>query len=636
MSLRFLLAVAFVFVLSTSLAEAVSKKQKKEDLPPFMFENTNIEGDLTFSERQQALKFEAANNRESQDEKRNRARIETSDTRERETRKVGMIGGGLTGAIAAHFLADVDIPEEHRDLRIYVADKNARTGGMSAQSAMVEGHPYDVGLAAPVTEYDVQMLDLIKEQGLHAEAIDSKIGFFNGEEFVFKSSSNPWVNRAKLFMRYGMAAEKVRSHVLSYAEKMKNVKEMQDDGNVYIHPFHLLHKLDLEELYRSKFGGFMKKEVNDKKAWMKIRDEIIAPMIRGSIRQGTDVNSLAALSSLIPLFAKTYKIKEGIQRFSERLLDNPKVVFMGEHRVTDVPIAFVKTDENTGGLTVSLWFNDIDGNGGLDNADFMFDYKEKDTGKLPEWMQPILEDPGTPEYVKMQSIYKAVISNVVYDRLDFGLFGELDELGTQGGYARIKDDDFGGWGIWRHNRHGGVFSSVFPEESVKVTLVKGVLRKSTFGNDPDLASLTTIYKTSTNSTADFMTIVSLEQYPDLPGSPQLYKLVGPTITKDLMIQLFDSTDFKARMFNIFEHKQPFVDVRPYKMTPDFRMRKSLYSTRAIDGYMIPNSLEWTLISARNGGTFCFEDFWTMNHGNGKRGASLQSVQHKQRIHTNDL
>ncbi|XP_057319101.1 prenylcysteine oxidase 1-like [Microplitis mediator] len=230
------------------------------------------------------------------------------------TPKIGIIGGGIGGASASHYL--VNLFNENVDIDLFEADK---IGGRLA-TLEINDHEYEAG--GSVIEYNnlhmryfAQFLKL-EENSLPQ---NSKVGIWNGDNFIFNKSPYPFISSFKLYYKYGL-------ELLSFYRLIDSI--LSDFGRIYEYQqaeigFENLTSL-LAEM-NNKFPEMLKISTRDflinKGFSSALIDELIQPTLTANFGHDADsAHSILGILSYAVSVSPLWSVKEGNKKVPENLI----------------------------------------------------------------------------------------------------------------------------------------------------------------------------------------------------------------------------------------------------------------------------------------------------------------------------
>lgn len=124
---------------------------------------------------------------------------------------VCIIGGGIAGAVTAHYLAN--------DTTLTLFEANSRLGGRIASIQLAPNLRVEAGASILAAENRL-FADLTAELGLSRKEPGSggdkmRLGLWDGHAFRYASSERPWVDVYRMLWRYGTSLLWMRRYVSS-------------------------------------------------------------------------------------------------------------------------------------------------------------------------------------------------------------------------------------------------------------------------------------------------------------------------------------------------------------------------------------------------------------------------------------
>jgi phytoene dehydrogenase-like protein len=142
-------------------------------------------------------------------------------------RHVCIIGGGIAGATAVHYLANAT--------RLTLFEASLRLGGRIASTQLAPGLRVEAGasvLAAENRLIGVLAADLglaRKEPGVGGGEV--RLGLWDGRAFRYVSSGRPWVDAGRMLWRYGRPLLRMRRYVATLLDTFGGLYVGADAGH---------------------------------------------------------------------------------------------------------------------------------------------------------------------------------------------------------------------------------------------------------------------------------------------------------------------------------------------------------------------------------------------------------------------
>ncbi|EQC35229.1 hypothetical protein SDRG_07458 [Saprolegnia diclina VS20] len=228
---------------------------------------------------------------------------------------VCIVGSGIAGASAAHFLADAGV-------RLSVFEKEGHVGGR------MHAFPYrGVKIEAGGTIIHVNnkyMVGFAQRLGLTlvkpGQFIDGtlRMGIFTGDDFALETSTSSYVTMAKMLWRYGpLNLKRMKNIVQKTLDKFDAIYTLQDAGAAYASPTDLLAALGLLETTKTSLEAIMVANGVSPR----LINELMASITRVNYGQNTTMSGFGGLVGLAgsgddlrAIVGGDYQIPEGLLR----------------------------------------------------------------------------------------------------------------------------------------------------------------------------------------------------------------------------------------------------------------------------------------------------------------------------------
>uniref|UniRef100_UPI00398E9CD6 prenylcysteine oxidase 1-like n=1 Tax=Pristiophorus japonicus TaxID=55135 RepID=UPI00398E9CD6 len=246
-----------------------------------------------------------------------RAIAETPSTGTAPPRRIAVIGAGIGGASAAHFL------RQHfgKSVKIDVYESEAVGGRLATTS--ISGQEYEMG-GTTIHPLNLHMKEFVKMLGLKERLHpDNLLAVSDGEEFVFEESNWFIVNIIKLIWRYGLDFVRMKMWVESYQHRFMKIYRYQAHGYSFTTMDKLLHGLGGDE-----FVQMTKHSIDE--ALQKIgighrfMDEMITPIMRLNYGQSVNINAFVGMMSLVSAESALWTVEGGNKLVCSGLLYSAK------------------------------------------------------------------------------------------------------------------------------------------------------------------------------------------------------------------------------------------------------------------------------------------------------------------------
>lgn len=227
--------------------------------------------------------------------------------------KVAIIGGGIGGASASHFLSDLF----KDNLKIDLFEQKQLGGRLS--NVEIGGNEFEAGGAVihPKNKYMqdfVKLLDLKKND--HEDS--STLGIWNGDKFVVKQSSWKWLSVAKLIYRYGFEPFTLDRLVTWVLDNFEKIYKLQDNEIAFENVTSLLAAMNAD--FPRYLTETIKSHLLNKGISEKLIDELVEATLVVNYGQETNVHSFVGFVSLAGAGANLWSVKGGNKLVPENLI----------------------------------------------------------------------------------------------------------------------------------------------------------------------------------------------------------------------------------------------------------------------------------------------------------------------------
>ncbi|XP_046615254.1 prenylcysteine oxidase-like isoform X1 [Neodiprion virginianus] len=218
--------------------------------------------------------------------------------------KIAIVGAGIGGASASHFLTE--LLDGNLEIDIFEADQ---IGGRLA-TVRVNDEEYEAGgsIIHSRNKYMKAFLELL---GMEERPTSKgmRAGVWNGGEFVIMESNWKIVTMMKLLYRYGLQPFKLYRHVNTILDSFENIYRYQDEGVAYDNVHDLISAMSPEfpkllQISTAEYLhslGFSKEIIN----------ELVEATLVVNYGQNTDVHSFVGCVSVAGAGADLWSVKGG-------------------------------------------------------------------------------------------------------------------------------------------------------------------------------------------------------------------------------------------------------------------------------------------------------------------------------------
>lgn len=249
-----------------------------------------------------------------------------TNSRPRETWRLGIIGSGIAGSSAASFARQA----LGSDVEIVVYERDGRVGGR-IQETTIGGCRVETGasLIHSANQYLTEFMDRLglhrtSEQETEWEKAGSfsqapPFGIWNGRSFPLMAASSGWLTQARMLLRYGLTLRTVGRLGKEAVDRLLQVYDLQAAGTAFATPDELFRALGLYELTQQRSDDAFRAEgISDR-----FVQEFANGVSRGNYGQDARMNAFVNLISLATAgFAggTLFSVREGNNRVCQGLL----------------------------------------------------------------------------------------------------------------------------------------------------------------------------------------------------------------------------------------------------------------------------------------------------------------------------
>lgn len=205
--------------------------------------------------------------------------------------RIAIIGAGIGGTSAAYFIRQ----KFGNNVPIDVFEKGD-VGGRLA-TVEIEGKEYEAG-GAVIHPLNLHMKKFVEELGLSARPpTSSRVGIYNGEEFVFEESSWFIVNLIKMVWYYGLNFLRMSMWVEEVLDKFMRVYRYQTSDYSFTSVEAMLDALGGKE-FLQRLNKTIDETMQQAGFSQRFIDEIVTPAMRVNYGQGAQINGFVGAVSL--------------------------------------------------------------------------------------------------------------------------------------------------------------------------------------------------------------------------------------------------------------------------------------------------------------------------------------------------
>lgn len=266
--------------------------------------------------------------------------------------RIAVVGGGIGGTATAYFLHDLFGDDVLIDLY-----ESGHVGGRLA-TLPIAGFQYEVGgsVIHPSNHY---VSNFVSQFGLsHAKTCPHLTGLFNGEDYVFTSSNSDLIDAAKLFLRYGWDAYRIKKVPGAVLQDFIKIYRLQQEGQAFKDVASLLSALSKDMLRMTQVSTtdwLMEKGLSPQTI-----NELVMSVVQCNYGQTPAMHALVGLIALAGADSSLWSVEGGNKRIAEELLKHSRASLL--HRQvthvapsTDTPDRFMVRSKEVEGLKNTLF-----------------------------------------------------------------------------------------------------------------------------------------------------------------------------------------------------------------------------------------------------------------------------------------
>lgn len=327
--------------------------------------------------------------------------LPTDRTDEREQPSVAIIGAGIGGASAAHFLSELVKQKIHIDLY------EAGTVGGRMATTEINNETFEIG-ASVIHSRNRYMDSFCVKYGMSKleEDDDGVIALYDGKEFPYIGSHWELITLIKLIWRYGRSLNRAFNLVENMLEKFDRIYDWQESMKTFDDMKSLISAMSptfVEYLNKTSREGFLEHNINEK-----FIDEIVMASTKCNYGQGTDIHQFVGSVSLAGIQSGLWSVDGGNKLIVHRLVNDSRAVLKFEE-VTGV---ILKPDET--------FIVETDKTSRLYDVVIVATPITKDA-KLP------ITFLGFPNEIKVTGKYHRTVATIVHGKVNYTYFGYTEE-----------------------------------------------------------------------------------------------------------------------------------------------------------------------------------------------------------------
>ncbi|KAG5347544.1 PCYXL protein, partial [Acromyrmex charruanus] len=244
------------------------------------------------------------------------------------TPRVAIIGGGIGGASASHFLTE--LLKESVEIDLY----EAKTIGGRLATIKIDKDEVEAG-GSIIHSKNMYMQRFVKLLGLEkSSSSDETFGIWNGDEFIFIASDWSIISLMKLFYRYGFQLYTLKSLVSNMIEDFVKIYDLQDAGQSFANVTTLLSAMnkDFPKLLKTS----TKEYLLHKGCTEKMINELVQVATVVNYGQEVDIQSFVGSIAVAGMDGGLWSIKGGNKGVPEHLIYRNKKVTVVPSCVTKI------------------------------------------------------------------------------------------------------------------------------------------------------------------------------------------------------------------------------------------------------------------------------------------------------------
>jgi prenylcysteine oxidase/farnesylcysteine lyase len=229
--------------------------------------------------------------------------------------RVAIIGSGVSGASAAHFLREL-----RPDARIVVFERDARAGGRARTRLWDRDGPLlDEGATSisSLNRYLVGWMDMLNISRTDTPA--SELGIYDGSEIVFRADPSSSLFAARVLWRYGLSPLRLRDTLRATVANLTKLYDLQQRGAHFRTPARMLADVGLYEATQRTARDDLRAAGVDERF---VREFVDGANRDNYLQSSAELNSLVNQVSLAgaALEGSVFRVAGGVQRLVEGVL----------------------------------------------------------------------------------------------------------------------------------------------------------------------------------------------------------------------------------------------------------------------------------------------------------------------------
>ncbi|KAK2578021.1 hypothetical protein KPH14_008440 [Odynerus spinipes] len=229
-----------------------------------------------------------------------------------QTPKIAIIGGGIGGASASHFLSKLF----NNNLKIDLYEAN-KIGGRLA-TIKIDDNEYEAG-GSIIHSKNKYMQEFAKLLGIeHRPTSEQTFGIWDGTEIIFEESGSQIFTLAKLIYKYGIQPFRLHRYIDSILTDFTKIYDLQDKGQFFTNVTSMLAAMNKEfpELLHVPF----KDHLLHLGYGEKLIDELVSAPLLVDYGQTTNIQSFVGCVTLSAASGNLWAVKGGNKKVPEHLI----------------------------------------------------------------------------------------------------------------------------------------------------------------------------------------------------------------------------------------------------------------------------------------------------------------------------
>lgn len=269
-----------------------------------------------------------------------------------DSQRVCIVGSGIGGSSAAHFLRKYSQESIETDMEIHVFEKNPTVGG---RMAMVElaGDKFEAGgsILHPKNLHTLHYTELLGLKQKTDGDDDSDFGIWDGQKFIFKTFPartsrfpaviNTFINNLLIFWRYGTSLLKMQDYVSDLLSKF--LRYYEDSRPIFYTVDEMLKWADLHNYTRHT----LQKELVAAGLSPRLISELVTVIMRINYGQNVDISGLAGGVSLCGSGGGLWSVEGGNWQMAAGLIDQANVSLHLNKEVDSISLKGKKYEVNS-------------------------------------------------------------------------------------------------------------------------------------------------------------------------------------------------------------------------------------------------------------------------------------------------